>query len=97
MFRWIKRLFGLGRKVDYVRLVGSPDGRVVVRFLLKGGRMGYEVEKDGKRLIGWSRLGLRFHGMPDLGDEMSLVRAVGRERSEEWETIGGEERVVVNR
>jgi len=94
MIRWIERLFRR-RRIDYEREVSSPDGRVVAKFLLRGGRMGYELYKDGKVLLGWSRLGFKFHGMPTLSDELSLVRAQGRSVKNEWETVVGEDRVVV--
>ena len=90
------RLFGR-RKVNAEREVKSSDGRVVARFVLAGGKMGYEVEKDGKPLIKRSALGFKFYGMSPLSSELSLVRSHTKSFDGQWETIVGEERVIVGR
>ena len=83
-------------KTDAVFEISSPNGRVVITFVLDHGRMSYFVKKDDKVVLRRSRLGIALQDDAPLGDGMSVVRAYSRTTDNAWEALWGEQRIIRN-
>ena len=75
--------------------VASPDGRNVVELGINGeGRLAYRVARDGKPLIGDSRLGLLLRNGRELLRNLRLESRSTRASDSTWEQPWGEERRI---
>ena len=90
MFKWAN-FFG---KSDIERTVSSPNGRVVLHFILKSGEIFYSVFRDGKIIIKPSRLGFLICGENPLGKNLKLIREHTKKFDETFELPWGEERYI---
>ncbi|MBP7787804.1 MAG: glycoside hydrolase family 97 N-terminal domain-containing protein, partial [Thermomonas sp.] len=73
----------------------SPDGRIVVQLELDGeGRLAYRVLRDGKPVVGDSRLGFIFRNGRQLLRGLQLENQATRRADETWEQPWGERRFV---
>ncbi|HET7126894.1 MAG TPA: glycoside hydrolase family 97 protein [Lysobacter sp.] len=78
-----------------VARVASPDGRTVVELSLNGeGRLAYRVARDGKPLIGDSRLGFILRNGRELLRNLKLESQSTRSSDSTWEQPWGEERRI---
>ena len=77
--------------------VKSPNEQVIFYLNLSPEGLTYEVERNGRVMIAKSRLGLEFADEKPLGAGLHLVRSAVKHFDEKWETLWGEERVIVNR
>ena len=94
---WFKSLFG-GEKLrtEYDREISSPDGKVKLKISLKSGHLSYSVEKNGVVIVRKSRFGLALKNAELLKDHLGIVRVLEKTINETWETVWGEDRVVIN-
>jgi alpha-glucosidase len=74
--------------------VTSPDGRIHVTVSARGGQLGYELKRDSRVLLAWSRLGFALAGAPSLGDSLRIVNSTVMARDTTWEQPWGEVRHV---
>jgi alpha-glucosidase len=78
--------------------VASPDGRNVVELSLNGeGRLAYRVARDGKPLLGDSRLGFILRNGRELLRNLKLDSQSTRSSDSNWEQPWGEERRIRDR
>jgi alpha-glucosidase len=78
-----------------VARVASPDGRTAVELSLNGeGRLAYRVARDGKPLIGDSRLGFVLRNGRELLRNLELDSQSTRGVDSTWEQPWGEERRI---
>lgn len=77
--------------------VASPDGRIKVEVAARGGQPVYSVERDGKTIVGVSKLGLRFAEGADLDRGFSAVPASRVAVDTEWQQPWGERSSVRDR
>jgi alpha-glucosidase len=78
-----------------VASVASPDGRTVVELSLNGeGRLAYRVARDGKPLLGDSRLGFLLRNGRELLRNLALQSQSSRGSDSTWEQPWGEERRI---
>jgi alpha-glucosidase len=78
-----------------VARAASPDGRTVVELSLNGeGRLAYRVARDGKPLIGDSRLGFILRNGRELLRNLKLESQSTRSSDSTWEQPWGEERRI---
>ena len=78
-----------------VAQAASPDGRIVVQLELDGeGRLAYRVLRDGKPVVGDSRLGFIFRNGRQLLRGLQLENQATRRADETWEQPWGERRFV---
>ena len=89
------RLFKRPAK-EYAKELKSPNGRLVCRVTVSGGRATYELFRDGKQIIGRSALGFSLRGAKPLFADLQVVRDNGKTHDETWETIWGEEARIRN-
>ncbi len=75
---------------DTMLRVGSPDGRVEIRFDLIDGRATYRVSRDGRPVIRPSRLGFTFRAAPPLTDSLELREIARRSVDQMWTQPWGE-------
>jgi alpha-glucosidase len=81
-----------------VARVASPDGRTVVELDFNGeGRLAYRVARDGKPLIGDSRLGFILRNGRELLRNLELDSQSTRSVDSTWEQPWGEERRIRDR
>ena len=96
-FGWVKSLFSKEKiRTDFDREVSSPDGKLLLKLSLKSGHISYSVEKDGVPLVRKSRFGIVLKDSEPLKDHLGIVRVAEKTINETWETVWGEDRVVVN-
>jgi len=77
--------------VSAIEQVKSPDGKVMVEFLMQtGGVPAYQVEYLGKPIVLESRLGL----LPDFTHGFEIARISENEHQGEWTQNYGERKVV---
>ncbi len=77
--------------------VSSPDERINLKVSLDGGRLYYQVDRDGKTILNPSRLGIKLQGAPDMTDGFSVVNVVTDTFAETWHPVWGEESSIDNR
>ena len=90
MFNFFKRR----PKMDFEKKITSPDGRILLRIILKSGHLSYVLFKDNKQIVKNSILGLKLKGQKPLEDRLGIVRGAEKSFSETWETVWGEDRLV---
>ena len=66
-------------KTDAIYEIKSPNGRVVVTFILDRGQISYFVKKDERLVLRQSRLGIALKDSSPLADGFSVVRAHPRD------------------
>lgn len=93
MLAW---LLGRFQGVPKDIILKSPDGRGQILFYIQNGHMFYTVEKDSKKLIYPSRLGIEFADRVPLARGLKVVRVMRKHRDDTWETIVGEEKKIRN-
>lgn len=75
--------------------VKSPDGRLVVTLRTDGeGRPEYSIDRDGRPVVGWSRLGFILAEAPRLERNFELLDQAARGFDDTWEQPWGERRYV---
>ncbi len=78
--------------------VASPDGRTTVELSLNGeGRLAWRAARDGKPLIGDSRLGFVLRNGRELLRNLALESQSTRTSDSTWEQPWGEERRIRDR
>ncbi len=77
-------------------IVSSPDGRLQLSFLLEEGQPAYELSFNGNVIIQKSRLGFEFQQIKPLAGGMLLEGAQTRTVQDEWQTVWGERKDVLN-
>ena len=78
--------------------VASPDGRTTVELSLNGeGRLAWRAARDGKPLIGDSRLGFVLRNGRELLRNLALESQSTRASDSTWEQPWGEERRIRDR
>ena len=80
-----------------VAQVESPDHRLRVELDVDDGRIGYRVFRDGRALIGTSRLGFLFQDAEQLLRNFEFTSQATRSVDETWEQPWGERRLTRNR
>ena len=70
--------------------VASPDGHNVVTVQTSEGGLFYGVERDGRRIILPSRLGIEFRDAPPLRDDLEVSETQRNTVDETWEQPWGE-------
>jgi alpha-glucosidase len=75
-------------------VVSSPDQRTQLRLTVRDAHLGYELLRDGRPLIMWSRLGFVLAGAPPLGDSVRMARTARADRDTTWQQPWGETRRV---
>lgn len=88
---WFKKA-----KTDAVYEVKSPNGRVVVVFILDHGQISYYVKKDEKLILRQSKLGIALKDASPLADGFSVVRAYSKSFDETWKAYWGEQHIIRN-
>ena len=83
-------------KTDAVYEVKSPNGRVVVTFILDHGQISYFVKKDEKLILRQSKLGIALKDNSPLVDGFSVVRAYSKSFDETWKAYWGEQHIIRN-
>jgi alpha-glucosidase len=75
----------------------SPDKSLSVDVQLDGfGKLGYEIKRQGKPVIGLSRLGFNLANAPKLDGGFSMKAARTSDHDDTWEQPWGERRYVRN-
>lgn len=74
--------------------VSSPDGRLTLAVGTTGGHLTYSVTRNGRTLVGASKLGLRLADGSTIGDAVSVTRATTRTRDDTWRPVWGADSVV---
>ncbi len=92
MLKWAKWL----DRESVEKVIESPNGRNKAFFVLQNGTMKYKVERDGKPLIGLSKLGFDICGEEPLGSNLRLIRAQTRRKNETVEMLWGEDHYLAN-
>lgn len=78
------------------RRVSSPDGRLSLAVTLQGGKLYYEVKRDGKPVILPSRMGFKLRGAEDLADGFSIAGCSQSSHSGSWKPVWGEESEIAD-
>lgn len=78
------------------RRVSSPDGRLSLAVTLQGGKLYYEVKRDGEPVILPSRMGFKLRGAEDLADGFSIAGCSQSSHSGSWKPVWGEESVIAD-
>lgn len=81
---------------DKVTTVSSPDGAIVIDFLMLDGKPAYTVSYKGKTQIDTSFMGFTFKGQEEWGTNITVDGSDTSSFSETWEMIWGEQREVLN-
>lgn len=92
MFKWVKR-FG---QDNVEKAVISPDNRTQCFFVLRNGETFYRVIKDGKEIVGLSKLGFSICGEEPFGRNLRLIRQQNKHHRETIELLWGEDRYLQN-
>ena len=78
--------------------LSSPGAVLKVDVTLNGeGRVGYQVSRLGKPVVGDSQLGFLFTDQPQMLRNFALVGQRTSDRDESWTTPWGEDRTIRNR
>ena len=77
-------------------LVSSPDGEVIVAFLLSGGKAFYSIGYGDVEVVERSRLGVRLQDRATFDENLQIVQFARRTVDETWEQPWGEVRRVRN-
>ncbi len=78
--------------------VQSPSGTLKVDVTLNGeGRIGYQVSRLGRPVLGESQLGFLFTDQPQMLRNFEIVGQRTRDHDETWETPWGEDRTIRDR
>ncbi|MBN1415105.1 MAG: glycoside hydrolase family 97 protein [Bacteroidales bacterium] len=85
------------RSLTVQNRVSSPDGEIILTVKTQKGQLYYAAERKGRALVGQSKLGFRFQGMPDLGNNVEITGSESRSFNETWEQPWGERRLVENK
>lgn len=88
-------LFGvfllIARAVDAEPLqLASPDGKVMVQVSFDEGVPAWAVDWDGKRVLTWSRLGLKLAEGTDFTSGLTYVSSSTNSQDITWEPVYGE-------
>ena len=75
--------------------ISSPDRTLRLSFRVENGCPQYCVRQDGDTVIGWSAMGLKGAEADWTGD-LKLAECTNRFHHELWETVWGEERVILD-
>lgn len=78
------------------RRVSSPDGRLSLAVTLQGGKLYYEVKRDGEPVILPSRMGFKLRGAEDLADGFSISGCSQSSHSGSWKPVWGEESEIAD-
>ncbi len=70
--------------------VTSPDGRNVVTVAIRGGRLTYALDRDGRALLLPSVLGFAFRGAPPLRDSLQVTDTARQTVDDTWTQPWGE-------
>jgi alpha-glucosidase len=82
---------------EVLATVSSPNRAISVAVQLNdGGRLAYEVQRNGKPLIASSRLGFLLANAPQMDNGFSLDSQAVSEHDDTWEQPWGERRYVRN-
>jgi alpha-glucosidase len=82
---------------EVLATVSSPNRAISVAVqLADGGRLAYEVQRNGKPLIAASRLGFLLANAPQMDNGFSLASQAVSEHDDTWEQPWGERRYVRN-
>ncbi|WP_044204296.1 glycoside hydrolase family 97 protein [Flammeovirga sp. OC4] len=73
----------------------SPDNKNEVKVIFTGGKLFYEIKREGETLITKSSLGLTFKQF-DLSQFKQVKQVSTNSVNEKWEMIWGEQKEVVN-
>jgi len=77
--------------------VRSPNGKMVVSVRVSGeGRPEYSIQRGGRSVIDWSRLGFILADAPKLERNFELFRTEEKSVDDRWEQPWGERRFVRN-
>ena len=76
--------------------VASPDGRLVVSFLLEDGQPRYAVDYRGRAIIATSRLGFSLKDARALHSDLELAAADYSSVDEQWTQPWGEVETIQN-
>jgi len=80
-----------------VATAASPDGALSVEVQIDPmGKLGYDVKRRGKEIIGLSRLGFNLANAPKLDGNFKLVDKRISDHDDTWEQPWGERRYVRN-
>jgi alpha-glucosidase len=80
-----------------VATAASPDQSLTVAVQIDGfGKLGYEVKRKGREVIGLSRLGFNLANAAKLDGGFSLRSSATSEHDDTWEQPWGERRYVRN-
>jgi len=80
-----------------VATAASPDGALSVEVQIDPmGKLGYDVKRKGKEIIGLSRLGFNLANAPKLDGNFKLVDKRVSDHDDTWEQPWGERRYVRN-
>ena len=81
---------------DAEKTLLSPDGTIKLKITLRQGHISYSVMRGDAVLIRDSKLGIKVKDLPPITDHLSVVRTTEKSVNETWETVWGEERLIVN-
>jgi alpha-glucosidase len=82
---------------DVVAEQASPDGSIKVGVEINGeGRPGYHITRNGKELIGESRVGFIFTDAPKIDRDMKFLGKETKAFDETWEQPFGEWKTIRN-
>ena len=70
--------------------VASPDGRTQVTLEIRDSRLFYSVDRDSRRLMLPSMLGMEFRGAPPLRDSLRITDSTRQSHDEWWTQPWGE-------
>jgi alpha-glucosidase len=74
----------------------SPNGKTVVNFILTDESFRYSVQKNGKKIINYSRLGFLINGNDSLCSGFEVIKTTKSTFDETWNQPWGEEINVRN-
>ncbi|MCL2444713.1 glycoside hydrolase family 97 protein [Candidatus Saccharibacteria bacterium] len=96
--KWLGNKFSQKTQTgEYSHEVFSPSGRVRFMLGVRDGGVFYSLKRDEKVIVRESKLGLDFVGEESFGRKFKLLAVKGQEVNSKWETVFGEEKVVVNK
>ena len=82
---------------NIVATAASPGGVLTVEVQIDpAGKLGYDIKRRGKEVIGLSRLGFNLANAPKLDDGFSLVDKRTSDHDDTWEQPWGERQFVRN-
>ena len=93
MFKWANLR---SDKLNLEREIVSPNGRNKCKFILKNGKIFYQVTRDDKIIVDLSALGFLISGEEPVGEDLKLVRAITSSHTETIELPWGEDHFIPN-